>query len=72
MNIDIRSHVIGNFINLPKDEIKESIIDSLKENDEIVLPGLGVFFELLWKHSSNSIKDEIITILEDAIKKESK
>lgn len=71
MNIDIRSHVIGNFKDLPKEEIKESIIDSLKENDEIVLPGLGVFFELLWKHANSSIKDEILSVLEDAIKKES-
>lgn len=72
MNIDIRAHVIDNFKNLPKEEIEESISESLKEKDDIVLPGLGVFFELLWKHANESIKDEILSILEDAIEKESK
>lgn len=72
MNISIRSHVIDNFKKLPKEEIEESIVESLKEQDEIVLPGLGVFFELLWKHANGSIKDEILSILEEAIEKESK
>lgn len=72
MNISIRNHVIGNFKNLPKDEIKDSIVESIKEQDEITLPGFGVFFELLWKHSNNEIKDEILSILKDAIEKESR
>lgn len=72
MNIDIRTHVIDNFKKLPKSEIEESIVESIKEKDEIVLPGLGVFFELLWKHANTNIKDEILSILEDAIEKESK
>ena len=28
----------------------------IKDNDEITLPGLGVFFEILWNNSNNKLK----------------
>ena len=65
MNIDIRKSIIDNFKNYSKDEIKESIISSLKMNEEITLPGMGVFFEILWQNCSNELKDEIINIISD-------
>ncbi|MCI5836136.1 MAG: small acid-soluble spore protein SspI [Firmicutes bacterium] len=65
MNIDIRKSIIDNFKNSSKDEIKESIISSLKMNEEITLPGMGVFFEILWQNCSNELKDEIINIISD-------
>ena len=65
MNIDIRNSIIDNFKNSSKDEIKESIISSLKMNEEITLPGMGVFFEILWQNCSNELKDEIINIISD-------
>ena len=51
MNIDIRKNIINNFNGAKKDEIKASIISSIEDNEEITLPGLGVFFEILWKKS---------------------
>ena len=65
MNIDIRKSIIDNFKNSSKDEIKESIISSLKMNEEITLTGMGVFFEILWQNCSNELKDEIINIISD-------
>lgn len=65
MNIDIRKSIIDNFKNSSKDEIKESIISSLKMNEEITLPGMGVFFEILWQNCSNELKNEIINIISD-------
>ena len=65
MNIDIRKSILNNFNNSNKDEIKESIEDSLKDKDEITLPGLGVFFEILWENSDEQLKDNIL----NAIKK---
>lgn len=63
MNINIRKSIVDNFKNSSKDEIKESIISSLKMNEEITLPGMGVFFEILWQNCSNELKDEIINII---------
>ena len=63
MNIDIREHIKNNFKNCDVKEIKESIEESLKEEDEITLPGMGVFFEILWKNSDESGKDFILNTL---------
>jgi len=68
MNISIRKHVISNFKDVSKDEIKESIDESVKEQDELILPGFGVFFELLWMNSDMKLQEEILTTIEKAIK----
>ena len=60
MNIDIRKSIINNFKGNSNKEITESINESIKKADEITLPGLGVFFELLWKNSNNEEQKTII------------
>lgn len=65
MNIDIRQNIINNFKSAKKDEIKASIISSIEDNEEITLPGLGVFFEILWKNSDENNQDYILKILEN-------
>ena len=65
MNIDIRKSIINNFKNNSKNDIKEAIISSMNENDEITLPGLGVFFEILWKNSDEEHQDYILNIKGD-------
>ena len=68
MNIDIRKCIINNFKNNSKNDIKEAIISSMNENDEITLPGLGVFFEILWKNSDEEHQDYILNIIERNLK----
>ena len=68
MNIDIRKSIINNFKNNSKNDIKEAIISSMNENDEITLPGLGVFFEILWKNSNEEHQDYILNIIESILK----
>ena len=60
MNIDIRKSIINNFKGSSDEEIIESINESIKQGDEITLPGLGVFFELLWKNTNNEEQKTII------------
>lgn len=60
MNINIRECIINNFKNNSDIEIEEAISSSIKDNEEITLPGLGVFFEILWNNSSKDDKDNII------------
>ncbi len=67
MNIDIRKHIKNNFKNCDTNEIKESIEESLKEEEEITLPGMGVFFEILWKNTDESGKDFILNILKNSL-----
>lgn len=67
MNIDIRKHIINNFKGIQTDEIKASIAASVQEKDEITLPGLGVFFELLWENSDENSKEFILNTLNNAL-----
>lgn len=69
MNIDIRKNIIENFKDVDKEEIIKSIEESLNDNEEITLPGLGVFFEILWKNADDNIKNNIIALLEEHLKR---
>ena len=65
MDIDIRKSIISNFSDSNIDEIKESIESSIKDKEEITLPGLGVFFELLWENTNN--KSSILNTIYSAL-----
>ena len=69
MNMDIRNHIINNFKGDDIQTLKDAIEESIRENDEITLPGMGVFFEIVWQDASNEIKNEILTIIENRVKK---
>ena len=69
MNISIRGHILNNFKDSSENDIRSSIEDAVKDNDEITLPGLGVFFEALWNESSKEEKDFIIKTLYKNLKK---
>jgi len=60
MNIDIRKSIINNFKDSSLEEIKESIASSIKDSEDITLPGMGVFFEILWKNSNEEEKNNIL------------
>lgn len=68
LNISIRKHIIDNFKDSGSQEIKSSIDDSINDKDEITLPGLGVFFEILWSNCSIDEKNKILNIIEENIK----
>lgn len=63
MNIDIRKYIKENFKDTTTKEIRESIESSIKEKDEVTLPGLGVLFEILWTNSENDLQEKILDII---------
>lgn len=67
MNIDIRKHIKNNFKEAETDEIKASIESSISEHDEITLPGMGVFFEVLWECSDEASKEYILNTLKKGL-----
>lgn len=72
METDIRGYIINNFIDDNKEEIENAIVASIETKDEVALPGLGVFFELLWGNSNNNEKEKILEKIEKGIKKTGK
>lgn len=69
MNIEIRNSIINNFKEATTNEIRESIISSIQMKEEITLPGLGVFFEVLWLNSDENSQQFIINTLYKSINK---
>ena len=67
MDINIRKSIINNFKDSDIEEIKNSIEESINDEDEITLPGLGVFFEILWKNSDDTKKDYILQTLKKGL-----
>lgn len=69
MQIDIRESIRNNFLGLDSSEIKKSIEDAVNDRDEITLPGLGVFFEILWNNSKDDVRKNIVNTIYNNIKK---
>lgn len=67
MNIDIRESIKNNFKGADKSEIKASIESSITDNQEITLPGLGVFFEILWNNSDIDLRNLLIENIEKGL-----
>ena len=67
MNISIKKHIMNNFKGASKEDIKESIVSSFNDKDEITLPGLGVFFGIVWDKSSEDERNKILNILKDSL-----
>ena len=68
MDINIRNNIKKNFKGAEIDEIKASITEAIKDNDEITLPGLGIFFEILWNKSNIDQQNYILETLEQGLK----
>ena len=68
MNIDIRKSIKENFKNSTNEEIADAINSATSDQDEITLPGMGVFFEILCLNSNEEEKNKIISIIKKGLK----
>lgn len=69
MDINIRQHIINNFEGDDYETLYKAIDESVSTYDENVLPGLGVFFELIWENANKELKNEIIEIIRKRVQK---
>ena len=69
MVINIRKHIINNFKGDDYSTLRRAIDESVEAKDEVTLPGLGVFFELIWENASQELKDQLIEIIRKRVKK---
>lgn len=67
--MSIREHIINNFKGDDYQALKEAIDESIASKDEITLPGLGVFFELVWSSADQELKNNIIELIKQRIQK---
>ena len=69
MNSEIKEYIINNFKDDDEKDIQDAILESINDNDEVTLPGLGVFFLLNWEEANDEEKDEIIKRIYKQVKK---
>ena len=67
--MSIRQHIINNFKGDDYKSLKEAIDESIASNDDVTLPGLGVFFSLIWKASDQELKNDLLELLKTQINK---
>lgn len=69
MNLNLRHAVIHNVSNNSQDELRDTIVDAIQSGEEKMLPGLGVLFEVIWQNSNDQDKQEMLSVLEQGLKK---
>ena len=69
MDTNIRQHIINNFSGDNFDTLRRAIDESVEAQDEVTLPGLGVFLEIIWENASQELKNEMIEIIRKRVKK---
>ena len=67
--MSIRQHIINNFKGDDYETLRRAIDESVKEQDEVTLPGLGVFLEINWENADNELKDKLIEIIKTRVQK---
>ena len=69
MDMSIREHIINNFKGDDYDTLRNAIEESIKEQDEITLPGMGVFFEIVWKEADPALKNQILELIKQRVER---
>ncbi|MCA0969864.1 small acid-soluble spore protein SspI [Halobacillus litoralis] len=68
MNLNLRQAILQNVSGHDAEQLQATIMDALQKGEEKMLPGLGVFFELLWENSDEQDHQEILETLENSLK----
>ncbi|WP_041120953.1 small acid-soluble spore protein SspI [Jeotgalibacillus alimentarius] len=68
MNLNIRQTVVQNVKENNVEQLKDTIVDSIQREEEQLLPGLGVLFEIIWKESPEAEQQKMLQVLESGLK----
>ena len=60
MNINLRQAVKNNLKDLTDKNIYQTIEESTSIDEDKVLPGLGVIFEVIWNSSDTEFKTQMV------------
>ncbi|MEB3103121.1 small acid-soluble spore protein SspI [Ferviditalea candida] len=64
MNLNLRQAIIQRVQGKDEAELLD-IIDGSIDTDERTLPGLGVLFEIIWKHCEQNTREELVLTLKE-------
>ncbi|AXH99397.1 small acid-soluble spore protein SspI [Sporosarcina sp. PTS2304] len=69
MDFQIRDAITANMTNNSSSDVRNVIDDAIARGEEHLLPGLGVFFEQLWKRADDQKKTQMTSELAQAFAK---
>jgi small acid-soluble spore protein I (minor) len=64
MILSLRQAIYKKMQEKTSDDLFDTIDDAV-DNDERTLPGLGVLFELIWKHSDKDTQQQLVSTLKE-------
>lgn len=67
MGFNLRGAIMANIANSTEEDVKATIMDAMQSGEEKMLPGLGVLFEVYWKHADDKSKQEVISSISDGL-----
>lgn len=70
MNLNLRQAILHNIKSNDEEQLRETIVDAIQTGEEKMLPGLGVLFELIWNHSDEQDRAEMVQALEQGVKQQ--
>ena len=65
--MSIREHIINNFKGDDYDSLQDAINESIESNDEVTLPGMGVFLEIVWQGADQQLKNKMLDIIKTRV-----
>lgn len=68
MDLNLRKAIIHNVSGNSQAQLEDTIVDAIQSGEEKMLPGLGVLFEIIWNHSSEDEKKEMLLNLVGGLK----
>ncbi len=72
MDMSIRDHIINNFKGDNYDQLRSAIEESIAEKDEVTLPGMGVFLEIIWEGADQEMKNKMLDIIKTRVEEKTK
>ncbi|KEF39542.1 small, acid-soluble spore protein I [Schinkia azotoformans MEV2011] len=70
MNLNLRHAIIQNVSGNTKQELQDTIVDAIQSQEEKMLPGLGVLFEVIWQNANDSEKEEMLSTLSSGLQRQ--
>ncbi|HEY9577627.1 MAG TPA: small acid-soluble spore protein SspI [Pseudobacillus sp.] len=68
MNFNLRNAVLANVSGSSQEQLEHTIVDAIQRNEEKMLPGLGVLFEVFWNNADDQEKQHMLETLETGLK----
>ncbi len=67
MDLNLRKAILANVTDNSQDELEATIVDAIQSGEEKMLPGLGVLFEMIWQQADQTLKKNLVQLLEQGV-----